>query len=258
MKGKKWLALGLVLVMVLAVLAGCGQQETAGDTGEEEKPVLEVGTNAAFPPFEFRDEQNNIVGFDIDLMNAIGEKLGMEVQYKDVPFEGIIAGLLAEKYDVIAAGLTITEERKEKVNFSDPYFNAGQVIVVLIDNEEIKSEADLVGHSVGVQVGTTADLYLTEEMEGVDIRRFDNYPLAFLELRNGGIDAVVCDLPVAVEYVKENSDAVKLASDEPFTEEYFGIAIRKEDTELLEKINTALAELKESGELDAIYAKWFK
>ncbi|NLY49980.1 MAG: transporter substrate-binding domain-containing protein, partial [Firmicutes bacterium] len=163
----------------------------------------------------------------MDLANALGEELGMEVEFVDVAFETIFAGLLTNKYDVVISGVTITEERKEKMNFSDPYFEAGQVIVVRKDYDGIKDENDFPGKTLGVQISTTADEVVTRMQEGTDeyegkqiaikeIKRYDNYPQAFVDLQNGNLDAVVVDKPVGVSYVADHGDKVKLVSEEPF------------------------------------------
>lgn len=282
---KKWFVLGLVLLVAVSLLVtGCSskpaseQKPAANEQAEKpaeqgqaqqgtEQPVLRVGFNAAFPPFESVNDKGEFEGFDVDLANALGKELGMKVEFVDVAWETIFAGLQAKKYDVIISGVTITEERKKTMNFSDPYFEAGQVIMVRKDYDEIKSEKDLAGKKVGVQISTTADEICTAMQEGTgqfgkiaikEIKRYDNYPQAFVDLQNGNIDAVVVDVPVGVPYVAKHSDKVKLVSDKPFVAEYTGIALRKEDTELLNKINAALKKFKEDGTYQKIYDKWFK
>lgn len=262
MKKKQWLAIGLVLVLVLGVLAGCGgsQEPAAGGeegNGEGESRVLKVGLNAAFPPFEMRDENDQLIGFDVDLMKELGAIMGYEIEFIDVPWEGIFAGL-GTTYDVVCSGVTIKEERKNSMEFTDPYYEAGQVIIVRQDYDEIQSEKDLPGKKLGVQVGTTAHEILLE-MEGInegDIIPYDNYPLAFIDLVNGGCDAVIVDIPVGKAEVKEN-DKVKMVSEEPFIAEYNAIAVTKGNTELVEELNAALAELKESGKYEELVQKWF-
>ncbi|MDK2856665.1 MAG: polar amino acid transport system substrate-binding protein [Bacillota bacterium] len=282
---KKWFVLGLVLLVAVSLLVtGCGskpapeQKPAANEQAEKpagegqaqqgaEQPVLRVGFNAAFPPFESVNDKGEFEGFDVDLAYALGKELGMKVEFVDVAWETIFAGLQSKKYDVIISGVTITEERKKTMNFSDPYFEAGQVIMVRKDYDEIKSEKDLAGKKVGVQISTTADEICTAMQEGKsqfgkiaikEIKRYDNYPQAFVDLQNGNIDAVVVDVPVALPYVAKHSDKVKLVSEKPFVAEYTGIALRKEDTELLKKINAALKKLKEDGTYQKIYDKWFK
>ncbi|NLW55145.1 MAG: basic amino acid ABC transporter substrate-binding protein [Firmicutes bacterium] len=254
---KKLLFTGLVVVAVLVIVLLVLPR---GQKALPEKIV--VGSSADFAPFEYVDEiTGELKGFDLDLMRAIGEELGMEVEIKNVAWDGIIPGLLSGNYNVIASGLTITEERQEVVNFTDPYINAGQVIVVRAGDDSITSPADLAGKKVAVQVNTTGDLKATEMMEeeGIaitEIRRFNNAPDAFLELMNGGVEAVVIDLGVAGEQFKATPGIYQMAG-EPFTVEEYGFALRKSDTELLEKINAALVSLRSKGVYDEIYERYF-
>jgi len=254
---KKLLLAGLVIVAVLVVVL------LVLPRGEKNLPEkIVVGSSADFAPFEYVDEiTGELKGFDLDLMRAIGQELGMEVEIKNVAWDGIIPGLLAGNYNVIASGLTINEERKEVVNFTDAYINAGQVIAVRLGDQRIKSPKDLAGKKVAVQVNTTGDLVVTEMQENgsvaiAEIRRFNNAPDAFLELMNGGVDAVVIDLGVAGEQLKATPGLYQMAG-EPFTVEEYGFALRKSDTALLEKINTALAALRKNGVYDEIYKKYF-
>ncbi|WP_027339017.1 basic amino acid ABC transporter substrate-binding protein [Halonatronum saccharophilum] len=249
---KKLVFLSLLMFAVLVV--GCSNQE--GTTWENvQENGLRVGMDAAYRPFEFYDEDGEITGFDADLIREIGDRLDVDIVLQDVSFDGIIPGLQAGEYDLIISAMTITEERAQAVNFSDPYFNAGQVIAVLEDNDTINNEGDLKGKRVGVQLGTTADL-LVSEMDGIDIVRYDTIPEAFIDLDNERVEAVVNDLPVTAAYIQERGRA-KIVG-EPFTEEFYGMAMRQGDEDLLENINEALAQIKDDGTYDQIFAKWFK
>ncbi|NLG86472.1 MAG: basic amino acid ABC transporter substrate-binding protein [Firmicutes bacterium] len=271
----KWLTWGLVLVLAMAlVVTGCSsnpaeQGKPAGEQQAGDKKVLKWGTNAAFPPFESVNAKGEVEGFDKDLADVIGEELGVEMEVVDTAFETLFAGLEAKKFDMVIAGVTITDERKEKMDFSDPYFEAGQLIAVRVDYDEIKDENDFAGKVIGVQIGTTADELVSrmkageKEYEGKaidikEVKRYDNYPQAFLDLQHGNLDAVVVDEPVGKAYVKEHGDKVKLVSEEPFVKEYTGIAFRKGDTELVEKVNAVLKKIKEDGRYQEMYDKWFK
>lgn len=244
---KSIISVMLALVLSLSFAAGVLAQS---------KPVLRVGTDATFPPFEYQDEKTGeFTGFDIALIKAIAAKLGMEVKITNLAFDGLIPGLLAGNYDLVIAGMTITEERAAAVDFSDPYFNAGLVVMTTKSNTSIKSVEDLKGKVVGVQLGTTGDLKASE-MKGLKaVKRFNVYPDAVQALLNGNIDAIVLDLPVAAEFVKQFKQ-LKIVG-QPFTNEYYGIALRKGNTELLKKVNQALAALKAEGKYDAIYNEWF-
>ncbi|HBG16112.1 MAG TPA: basic amino acid ABC transporter substrate-binding protein [Firmicutes bacterium] len=254
---KKYLFAGLiVLVVVLLVLFVLPR------TKKSQQEIIKVGSDAAFAPFEYVDETTGeLKGFDLDLMRAIGEELGIKVEIQNVAWDGIIPGLMGGNYNVIASGMTITEERLEVVNFTDPYINAGQVIVVRVNNNSILTKEDLVGKKVAVQISTTGDLEATKMLQEEDIKiseikRFNAPPDTFLELKNGGVDAVIIDLAVAAEQIKATPGLYKMAG-EPFTFEEYGFALRKSDTELLAKINKALDNLKANGKYDEIYQEYF-
>ncbi len=271
-----WVVL-LVGVLALGLAVGCGgpeptaEPETA-EPGEadveegvedveeearvEDDSVLVMGTNADFPPFEFRNEQNEVDGFDVDIANAVAEAMGRELVIEDMSFDGLIPALQANRVDMVVAGMTITEERSERVNFSDPYYNAGQTIVVREDNDEIQSVDDLQDKKVAVQLGTTGDFEAHELLPDENITQFNQVNEAFLELGNNRVDAIIIDIPVAERYTQLR-DGFKTVGG-AFTEEYFGIAVHKENAELLEEVNRVLAELKESGAYDELISKWFE
>lgn len=255
---KKSLVLGLIMLLVAGLaLVGCGTQQ-AGDKGPAgEQPVLKIGMDATYKPFEFRDEQNKIVGFDADLMAAIAEEIGMKLEMVDTAWDGIIPGLLNGKYDLIVSGMTITEERAKSVLFSDPYFDSGQGIAIVTNNTTITGPADLDGKKIGVQLNTTGDIAVTENVKAPkEIKRYNVIPDAFVALGNGEVEAVVADVPVLLEYQKTNPGKVKIL--ENFvTSEQLGFAAKPENKELMDKINGALKKLKENGKYDEIYAKWF-
>jgi len=218
------------------------------------KPIPKVGTSADFPPFEFQDEKTGAyLGFDIDLIRAVGAAAGMEVQIVNTAWDGLIPGLLTGNYDCIMSAMTITDERLKAVAFSDPYFSAGQVIVTRAKDPSIQAVEELEGKKISVQIGTTGDL-AASDIKGATVKRFNMAPDAIQEVRNGGVAACIIDLAVAAEIAKEYKD-IKFG--EPFTMEYYGIAIRKNNADLIKKINRALASLKASGEYDKIYANWF-
>ncbi|HBK60730.1 MAG TPA: basic amino acid ABC transporter substrate-binding protein, partial [Firmicutes bacterium] len=216
--------------------------------------VLKVGTSADFPPFEFQDEKTGaFLGFDIDLIRAIGAAAGMEVQIVNTAWDGLIPGLLTGNYDCIMSAMTITDDRLKAVAFSDPYVSAGQVIVTQAKDSSIQTVEDLEGKKISVQIGTTGDL-AASDIKNAIVKRFNMAPDAIQEVRNGGAAACIIDLAVAAEIAQEYKD-IKFG--EPFTMEYYGIAIRKNNADLVKKINKALASIKVSGEYDKIYADWF-
>ncbi len=237
----------LIVLLLLVVLPG----------NKKSEEVIKVGSDAAFAPFEYVDAQTGeLKGFDLDLMRAIGEELGIKVEIYNVAWDGIIPGLLGGNYNVIASGMTITEERKEVVNFTEPYINAGLVIVVRADDHSITTKDDLLGKKVAVQISSTGDFEATKIPGIAEVKRFNAPPDTFLELKNGGADAVIIDLAVAAEQIKATPGLYKMAA-EPFTTEEYGFALRKNDTLLLEKINQTLITLKENGKYDEIYQEYF-
>lgn len=249
----------MLVVSLLSVLAfalvGCGSGPAA--TEKKELTTVKVGMDASYRPFEFRDEQNNIVGFDADVMKAIGEAEGIKIQMEDTAWDGIIPALLNKKIDMIASAMTITDERKKSVAFSDPYFTSGQAIVVPVKDTTTKTVADLNGKTIGVQINTTGDLAATEQAKGAkEIKRYNVIPDAFVGLLNGQVDVVVADAPVALEYQKTNPGKVRVL-DKYLSKEEFGFALKKEDKDLLAKINKGLQTIKSNGKYDEIYAKWF-
>lgn len=259
---KKVLALGMVACMV-GSLTACGSKtnqttkETAvfTETGSEEATggVLTMATNAEFPPYEYHDG-GAIVGIDVDIASAIAEKMGMTLEIEDIAFDSIIATVQSGKADIGVAGMTVNEDRLKNVDFSDAYTTASQMIIVKNDSD-LTSPEDLAGKSIGVQLGTTGDLYVSEyEKAGSTIERYSKGFEAVQAVMQGKIDAVVIDLEPAKVFVSEN-EGIKVL-DEALTEEEYAIAVKKGNTELLEKINTALAELKASGEIQKIIDKY--
>ncbi len=223
---------------------------------EEEKPKstgekLIMATNAEFPPYEYY-EGSEIIGIDVEIAQAVAEKLGMELQIEDMAFDSIITAVTSGKADVGAAGMTVTEDRLKSVDFSDPYTTSAQVIIVKEDSP-IATPDDLVGKKIGVQLGTTGDIY-AEDIEDAQIERYNKGFEAVQSLLSDKIDAVVIDQEPAGVFVEQN-EGLKL-TDEEFTTEEYALAIAKGNEDLLEKINGALAELKESGRLDEIKAAY--
>lgn len=248
---KKILALSLAIIMVFA-FAGC--------TEPTEKEVLTMGTNAAFPPYEMVDENNNIIGIDAEIAEAVADKLGMELEIKDMAFDSLITAVSSGAIDVALAGMTVTPERAESVNFSDSYATGIQVVIVPEDSA-IATIDDLEGKKIGVQSGTTGDTYCSDTPEnggyGEDaVSRYDNGALAVQALQNGQVDCVVIDNEPAKAFVEAN-EGLKILETE-FANEDYAAAIAKENVELLEKFNEALAELKAEGKIDEIVGKYIK
>lgn len=253
---KKLLALVLSLAMLLC-FAGCGTEK------------LLVATNAEFEPFESLDEDGNPVGFDIDLMNAIAEKLGYEVQYENMEFDGVVAAVANGTCDVAISGLTINAKRSKSVDFADAYYSgAAQILIVAADDTyytgTTKAQIDeqLKNQSIGVCSGFTGQKYAEgdeewgfEKIEGANIKIYENVSLAIADLKAGNINAIIMDDSVAKEAAANNSDVAKVV-DVPLTIEEYGIAVEKGNTELKDKINSALKELNDDGTIDKLLEKY--
>lgn len=236
------LIFSILLSLMLAACGGAGTQK------------VQVAMDATWPPFELVDEATKeLVGFDVDLMKAIAEKAGLEVEFVNVSWDPLLSGMATCQYDASISAMTITEERKEQFLFSNPYFEAGQIVSVAINNNEINGKDDLPGRLVGVQLGTTGDIVSTEL--GANVKAYDDIGLAFQDLMNGQIEAVVADNPLAIGYVSQNSDKIKVVGD-VFTDESYGIAVCKDKPELLEKINKGLQEVQNEGIIDQLVEKW--
>ncbi|PCG21058.1 basic amino acid ABC transporter substrate-binding protein [Brachyspira sp. G79] len=235
----------IAISIILTVFIGCQKKE--------DKNKLYVGTNAEFEPFEYR-EGDNIVGFDIDLINEIAKLIGAEIEVVDMQFDGLLPALEAKKIDLIVAGMTATEERKQFVNFSEPYYNSKQSIVVLSNNTDISSFDNFAGKKVGVVLGYTGDI-LVSEMTNVEVQKFNATSETILALKSQKVDAVVLDYEPAKNYVAQNKE-LKLIETDSATEEY-SIAMRKDDTELLTKVNDALKTINENGTYETLLNKYF-
>jgi peptide/nickel transport system substrate-binding protein len=222
-----------------------------------EDVIYQIGMNAEYPPFESVDESGNIVGFDPDIMAAIAERAGFEFELVNTRWDGIFVALQSGEFDAVISAATITEERAEIVDFSDPYFNAGQRIAVRIeDQDRITSVADLDGLKVGVQLGTTGDQWLSDNT-GAEVVRYDEVTLAFQALGNGDVDAVFNDGPTSSDIIQANPELGATLVGEPITDEFYGIAVNPDQPELLAMINEGLAAIQADGTYDAIYDKWF-
>lgn len=222
--------LGILMIMLLAA---CGTKE---ETKKEEQKTYVVGMSADFAPFEYR-EGGEIVGFDVDLAKEIEKQAGIKLEIQDIAFAGLLPALQTGKIDAIISGMSVTEERKKAVNFSKAYFNVSQVIIVKKDDTTITSGEDLPGKNVGVPLGTTSDT-LAEGIEGINLTKYNKAYEAILALNTSKIDAIILDYQQAVNFVGQNPE-LKILPKELAKEEY-AIAISKENTELLEKINGAL------------------
>jgi polar amino acid transport system substrate-binding protein len=247
----------LVLILVVLMVAlgisvsffGC---KAKGD-------AIVIATDATWPPMEYINEDKEIVGFDIDLMNLAAKKGGFKVEFVNTGWDGIFAGLATNQYDAVMSSVTITDKRKETMDFSIPYINAGQVLIVRADTEGVTTIADLKGKSAGAQIGTTGYMEI-EKVAGVEPKSFDEIGLAIEDLVNGSIHGVVADTPTAADYVMQNEnykDKLKIVG-EPFTDEYYGVAVKKGNSKVLDVINAGFEKVLNTKDYEKLEDKWLR
>ena len=277
---KKAIAMLLATVMCTAMLTGCGSDsaanessqasgssvaETAAATTTEvaatteaadktEGGVLVFGTNAEFPPFEYVGDDGEPDGFDVALIKAVGEKLGMEVQVENMEFDSLVSSI-GNRIDGAIAGMTVTDDRKEQVDFSDAYYEAVQFVIVPADSE-IAAADDLKNKTIGVQLGTTGD-FIASDIEGTTVNTYNKGVDAVNDLINGRVDCVIIDKnPALVFESKFQDDGSKITAVDgaqfEFEPEYYAIAVPKGDTALVDAINKAIEELKADGTFDEL------
>ncbi len=246
------LAAVLLLVVVAGAIAG-GRQEA------DDVRVVTVATDATWPPMQFIDENRELVGYDIDLMRAVAEAAGFRVEFRNTAWDGIFAGLATREYDAVISSVTITEERRTTMDFSEPYINAGQVLIVERTTTGVTELSDLVGRQVGAQIGTTGSFEI-DAVDGVELVTYDELGLAIADLANGRIAGVVADTPIAADYVLQNEEysGRLMIVGEPFTQEFYGIAVRRGNTELLELINEGLRQVLASDIPAQLEDKWLR
>ncbi len=237
---------------VVVLMVALGSQALAKE--------IVFAVDATYPPMEMLDANKQIVGFGPDIVRAIGKAAGFTPVLKNTAWDGIFAGLAAGKYDAVASSVSITEERKQTMDFSEPYFEVQQGVVTAKE-AKITSVKDLAGKTIASQMGTTG-YFVAKKIEGVKAKSYDEIGLAMEDLYNGRLDAVIADSPVASDYALQHPQyskklklAFTIASDTP---EYLGIAVNKGNAEVLKLINEGLKKIKANGEYDAIYAKWFQ
>jgi polar amino acid transport system substrate-binding protein len=246
---KKFL-IGFLMVCVLFGVLSCAKKETS---------KIVIATDATFPPMEMVDANKAIVGFDIDLMNAAAKAGGFQVEFKNTAWDGIFTGLEGGKYDAVMSSVTITDERKATMDFSVPYVNAGQILVVRTETTGVEKLSDLAGKTVAAQIGTTGSMEI-DKVKEVKMKVYDEIGLAFADLVNGRIEAVVVDTPVAANYALQSADYIgklKIVG-QPFTDEYYGVAVNKGNTKVLDLLNKGLKSVIDSGEAKKIEEKWLK
>ena len=237
--------LKVVLSICLAAVLSCSK---------EDSDVLYVGTNAEYPPFEYLDENGNVAGFDIDLMNEIAKIIGKKIEIKDMTFDGLIPALEANTIDIIIAGMTVNESKKKIMNFSIPYYEVRQNIIVLDNNTDITNLSSLNNKRVAVVLGYRSDNILSTN-EAVTLERYNRTADTVLALQSGKVDAAVMDSPVAIGYVK-NNEGLKIVDTYSDIQE-LAIGFRKKDVQLMEDVNNAMNILQTNGVYDSLLEKYF-
>lgn len=268
---RKKLLLALLFSIILVIAAACGASddsspdETTNDNAEEseesgnddgDKDVYTVATDNAYAPFEFIDDDTGeLVGFDVELIKALADEAGIEIEIEQLEFDGIVAGVGSGKFDIGIAGMTITDERKENIDFTQPYYEAGLILAVHEDTDDIESIDDVDGKVVSTRVGSTSETYLEENTEATP-EAFPEIVEAYQVVMQKKVDAVLYDLPNVQYYSNKETGGKLKAVGDRLTGEDYGIAFPK-GSELRDDIDDALTTLKENGTYGDIYEKWF-
>lgn len=273
---KKFISIILILMTAVLLFAGCGSNKKAEDKTSDivsslkkddniaaalpdyikSAGEIKIGVDDSYPPMEYRDDKNNLIGFDVDMGNAIGKKLGVNMKWVPTAFDGIIPALQSKKFDIIIASLSITDKRKQIIGFSEPYIQGGPIIITLKGDNSIKTADDFKGKVVGVQLGSTGET-ATDKISGVkEIKRYEKITEALMDLAAKRVEAVVADDQVGRYYI--GLDPAKYQVAGKMADEPFGIGFRKDDTALNSAVQKAIDELKAEGTLSKISLKWFK
>jgi polar amino acid transport system substrate-binding protein len=250
----------MLAIAAIAVGAGCGGDDDDDGGGGNELGLIQdgqllVGTDTPFPPFEI-GQPPNISGYDIEVVNAIAENMDLAVTYQDTSFDTIFRDTAQGKFDMAVAASTITAEREQTVDFSDPYYKANQSLVVEAGSD-IRTVDDLGGATVGAQDGTTGEEYANDETPASQVRGFPEGPDAINALRAGQVDAVIIDQPVAVDAVESLGGGDIEIAQEIVTSELYGLAFAQDNDALREAVNDALKTIKEDGTITDLYARYF-
>lgn len=268
----RWRWLPALVTILAALLVGCGSGEQAKPAGratpkrtmpadaKDPKPrVVRVGTDAAYAPMEFVDDTGNITGFDVDLIHEVAKQAGFEVKVENVSWDALFGMLANGELDVAISSITITDERKKTMNFSQPYYKSGQRLILHSRHKDANLTLDgMDGMQVGAQIGTTSAELVSKNHPKVNLRTYENIPFGLRDLDQGNLDGFVVDDPVGRYYVSRGEYLNLVFTDKEYTSEEFGIVIRKGDEELVKLINEGLGKAKESGVVDQLTDKWLR
>lgn len=263
----KLLLVGMLMLGLVFSAVGCSKDKAKEDAKAPQqtqeaakKPVLTVGSETAYAPFEYV-ENGEFVGFDMDLIRAIAAAQGYDVKIESLGFKALIPAVMTDKVDCAVSAMSITDERKQSIDFSNPYFQAGLIIAVQEKTQGISSRDDLKGKKLAAEKGTTGAA-ASEDIKKLDpkteVRIFDTVGAAFMELEKGSVDAVINDMPVTADYIsKAGKGKVKTVGQVFQADDQYGIAVKKGNAKILTLINDGLDKIKANGEYDKIYKKWF-
>ncbi|MEW9671410.1 ABC transporter substrate-binding protein [Ammoniphilus sp. 3BR4] len=258
MKKYQFMSLLGVALSVLLV-TGCGSKDTAGPSEKgaldkiQSEKVMNVGIEGAFPPFNYFNDKNQLEGFDVDITNEMASRMGVKANFIATPWDSILDGLLSKKYDIIISSMTITDERKEKVDFTEPYYRTGAQLFVP-DNSTIQDPTKLQGVKIGVSIGTTFEQKADEL--GAEMVTYKSDLLTFEDMKNGRVEGVITDKVVGAAIIKEKGYPFQTVGDLLYSEEV-GIALNKNEEAFLEEINKHLKDMMEDGTYEKISQKWF-
>ena len=267
---KKKVVFIIITFFLISLIAGCsfGGKEVIPVNGSEGKDndmsvmsrieksnVLNVAFEGTYPPFNFLDDNDEFQGFDVDISNEIAERLGVKANFIATKWDGLIGGLKADKFDIIIGQMTVTEERKKSVDFTDPYVITGSVLVTREDTNDITKLEDIKGKKVGVGGGTTFE-EVANSVEGADVKLYKAVSDYIQDLTNERLDVIINDQLLISYNIKENKLPIKIASDIVNKDE-IGMAVNKGNEDFITKVNTALTEMKDDGTYNEIYKKWF-
>lgn len=252
----------IIMTVIIAISISCSKKDSTEDNSIQkvkDSGKLILGLDDTFAPMGFRDDSEEIVGFDIDLAKEVASRMGVKLEIKPIDWSSSILSLNKGDIDVLWNGLTINETRKEQINFSKPYLNNRLVIVKPKNRNDINSKNDLAGKILGVQVGSNDEALQSDPIskEAKEIRKYDVNVNAFLDLRAKRIDAVIIDEVAAQYYISQEKVDFVVVENSPLTEEFYGVGFRKTDTKLLAEVDRILDEMKADGKASEISQKWF-
>lgn len=268
---KKNILLSIIFLLVVSIISGCGTTVSKENSNEENKvnassnsgvldrieksKVMKVAFEGTYPPFNFLNDKNEFQGFDVDVSNEIAKRLGVETEFIATKWDGLIGGLKADKFDIIIGQMTVTEERKKSVDFTDPYVVTGSVLVTRENTVDITKLEDIKGKKVGVGGGTTFE-EVAKSVDGADVKLYQSVNDYIQDLTNKRLDVIINDQLLMGYNIQENNLPIKISSD-ILNKDEIGMAVNKGNNDFIEKVNAALIEMKEDGTYNEIYKKWF-